>query len=160
LCRQGAVELSKIQPLLEANNVRLIGIGLEELGVHEFIAGKFFKGELYLDTKQEQYKALGFKKYNYCNIWFDMFTKLTRSVAQKGRENKIEGNFKGNGFQSGGTLVVEKGGTNVIVSHKMQALADHLENDKILEALGIRADPSVINAEPRRDSAYSGHNTD
>jgi len=160
LCRQGAAELSKIQPLLEANNVRLIGIGLEELGVHEFIAGKFFSGEIYIDSKREQYKALGFKQYNYCNIWFDLFSRLTRSVAQKGRAKGIENNFKGNGFQSGGTLIVEKGGSNVILSYKMQALADHLENAKILEALGIKADPSVISSEPRRGSGYSGHNAD
>ena len=35
---------SALQPILDKNNVRLIGVGLEELGVQEFIDGKFFDG--------------------------------------------------------------------------------------------------------------------
>ena len=35
---------SALQPILVKNNVRLIGVGLEELGVQEFIDGKFFDG--------------------------------------------------------------------------------------------------------------------
>jgi prostamide/prostaglandin F2alpha synthase len=39
-----AKEISALQPTLKENNVRLIGIGLEPLGVDEFIEGKFFDG--------------------------------------------------------------------------------------------------------------------
>ena len=35
---------SALQPIFQKNNVRLIGVGLEELGVQEFIDGKFFDG--------------------------------------------------------------------------------------------------------------------
>lgn len=43
-CRVAAKELSALAPHLAKANVRLIGIGLEELGVDEFIEGKFFAG--------------------------------------------------------------------------------------------------------------------
>ena len=32
------------QPLIKENNVRLVGVGLESIGVEEFIEGKFFDG--------------------------------------------------------------------------------------------------------------------
>ncbi|CAG7820401.1 unnamed protein product, partial [Allacma fusca] len=54
-----------------------------------------------------------------------------------GKKNNVGHNWKGNGFLTGGTLIIEKGGRNVILSYKMQALADHLENSKILKALNI-----------------------
>ena len=43
-CRLGARQLSTLKPRLDANNVRLVGVGLEELGVEEFVKGEFFKG--------------------------------------------------------------------------------------------------------------------
>ena len=33
-----------LQPILAENNVNLIGIGFDDLGVKDFIAGNFFKG--------------------------------------------------------------------------------------------------------------------
>ncbi|CAG7833496.1 unnamed protein product [Allacma fusca] len=134
----GAAELSKIAPLLRAHNIRLIGIGLEETGYQEFLDAKYFDGDIYLDPKHEQYQALGYKKYNLCSIWCVICCNAdTRKVATEGRKNNIKNNWKGNGFQAGGTLIIEKGGQRVILSSKMQGLADHLENSKILQALNI-----------------------
>jgi len=54
-CRLASVELSKIGPQLQQQNVRLIGVGLEELGVEEFVEKKFWAGELYIDEKQKSF---------------------------------------------------------------------------------------------------------
>lgn len=43
-CRLSAKQLSLIKPQLDANNVRLVGIGLEEVGLEQFIQGDFFNG--------------------------------------------------------------------------------------------------------------------
>ena len=43
------MQLSEIQPQLQKANIRLIGIGLEWLGVEDFIKGNYFKGELFID---------------------------------------------------------------------------------------------------------------
>ena len=40
----------------------MIGVGVEELGVEEFVEGKFFDGELYIDTQKKSYQDLGFKR--------------------------------------------------------------------------------------------------
>lgn len=43
-CRQWAKDLGQISNILNNNNIRLIGVGPEELGVEEFKDGKFFDG--------------------------------------------------------------------------------------------------------------------
>jgi len=136
-CRQGAKDLSKIYPLLKARDIRLIGIGLEEEGVQDFIDAEYFAGELYVDPKKEQYRALAFKQFNICNILGVMFSRIGRAMISKAKENGTPNNFKGNGFLTGGTLIISKGGKDVILFYRQEELADHLENSKILEALGI-----------------------
>jgi hypothetical protein len=116
----------------------LIGIGLEETGYQEFLDEEYFDGEVYLDTKKEQYKALGYRKFNICNIWCVICCNAdTKKVANEGRKNKVKHNWRGNGFLTGGTIIIEKGGQSVILSHKMEGFGDHLENSKILKALNI-----------------------
>ena len=44
MCRLWSTELSSIKPQLDAHNVRLAGVGLEELGLKEFQDGNFFNG--------------------------------------------------------------------------------------------------------------------
>ena len=46
LCRLWSTELSSVKSQLDAHNVRLCGVGLEELGLEEFIEKKFFTGGL------------------------------------------------------------------------------------------------------------------
>ncbi|CAG7834496.1 unnamed protein product [Allacma fusca] len=129
---------SKIAPLLRAHNIRLIGIGLEEIGYQEFLEKKYFDGDIFLDTNHEQYKALGYKTYNICNICCAVCCSAdVKRVSAEGKKNNIKNNWKGNGLQMGGTLIVEKGGKRVILSYKMKGLADHLDNSKILQALNI-----------------------
>lgn len=43
-CRLWAKEVSQIANILSNNNIRLIGVGPEQLGVEEFKEGKFFDG--------------------------------------------------------------------------------------------------------------------
>jgi len=79
LCRLGALQISVIKPLLKANGVNLVAVGLEQLGAEEFIERKFFDGgkdmysyvltlwsvtltEIFIDEKKQCYKDLGYKK--------------------------------------------------------------------------------------------------
>lgn len=41
-------QLGDIAPVLKRNNIRLVGIGVEEVGSKDFIDGKFFDGGTYL----------------------------------------------------------------------------------------------------------------
>ena len=42
--RLAAREVSSLLPAFKSNDIRLIGVGLEPLGVQEFIDGNFFEG--------------------------------------------------------------------------------------------------------------------
>ena len=45
----------------------------------------------------------------------------------------ISGNLKGDGFLMGGTIVVNKGGTETLLQFKQDGPADHVENSAILQ---------------------------
>ena len=49
----------------------------------------------------------------------------------------IKGDMKGDGMQTGGTIVVSKGGGNVLLLHKQTSPGDHADIDQILKVLGI-----------------------
>ena len=51
-CRLGAREISAIKPILDQHDTKLIGVGLEKLGVEDFIAGNFFNGGTYLKEEE------------------------------------------------------------------------------------------------------------
>ena len=47
---------------------RLIGVGLEPLGLEEFLEGNFFDGELFVDEKKESFRTLGFKRMSFLQL--------------------------------------------------------------------------------------------
>ncbi|XP_046547532.1 prostamide/prostaglandin F synthase-like, partial [Haliotis rubra] len=141
-CRLGARQLSTLKPQLDANNVRLIAIGLEEIGVEEFVEGKFFNGELYIDLKKQCYKDLGFRRLGVFSLFPAIFAKKARDAMSQAKTEKIEGNFKGDGMQNGGTVVVAKGG-KVLLNFKQENPADHVDPNEVLKALGIEGTVDV-----------------
>jgi len=118
--------------------VRLVGIGLEELGVEEFVAGNFFDGELFLDSQKKSYEAMGFKRFGYLASIPELLKKLTRDASGRAEARGISGNLAGDGMQTGGTIVVSKGGDEVLYLFKQTSFADHAPNEDILKALGIQ----------------------
>ncbi|XP_042865833.1 prostamide/prostaglandin F synthase-like [Penaeus japonicus] len=138
-CRVGAKELSLLAPQLAQAGVRLIGIGLEELGVEEFIEGKFFDGELYIDTDKKNYKALNFKNLSALGLIPALIAKVARDTVRKAKQMGISGDMKGDKMQTGGLLVVSPKGEKILYEFKQENPADHAENAAILGALGLEA---------------------
>lgn len=138
-CRVAAKELSLLAPQLAEAQVRLIGIGLEEIGLEEFMAGKFFEGELYIDTDKKSFKALQYKKLGFLNMVPALLSRVAREAVRKGKEWAVGGDMKGDGFQNGGLLVVGCKGEKVLYEFKQENPADHAENSAILKALGLEA---------------------
>ncbi|OWF43096.1 Prostamide/prostaglandin F synthase [Mizuhopecten yessoensis] len=128
-------EISALKPQLDAINVRLIGVGLEELGLDDFLKGEFFTGDLFLDVKKQCYKDLGFRRLNFFSLFPAIMAKVSRDAMDKAKKEKIDGNLKGDGMQNGGILIVETGG-KLLLSFKQENPADHLENREILKAVG------------------------
>ncbi|XP_065558634.1 prostamide/prostaglandin F synthase-like [Artemia franciscana] len=71
-----------------------------------------------------------------------LFAKVARDAMSKTRALGISGDMKGDGFQNGGVLIVEKGG-KLLYYYKQDNPADHVANEKILEVLGIDNTNSV-----------------
>lgn len=61
------------------------------------------------------------------------------------RSDGLPGNLKGNGLQTGGTLIVSKGGTKILIDYRQTNPADHVANSEILKALGIADVPEDNN---------------
>jgi len=137
-CRLAAKEISSILPQLKEHNVRLIGIGLEPLGLEEFLEGEFFAGELFVDEGKQSFKELGFKRVGFLQLVPGLFSRKWKEAKAKADSLSLGGNLSGDGYQTGGVLVVGQGGAPTMYTYKQDDVADHPENSAILEALGIQ----------------------
>jgi prostamide/prostaglandin F2alpha synthase len=135
LCRGQAVEMAKMLPQLEANNVRVVGIGLEKLGMEEFEEKKFWKSELYIDNGKKIHNALALTKVGWVGTF--MMIVANKSVKEAAAKTKdTPGNFQGDGRQLGATFVMAKGG-DLLLDHRQKDFGDQPTNAEILEALGL-----------------------
>ncbi|XP_047508878.1 prostamide/prostaglandin F synthase-like isoform X1 [Pieris napi] len=135
-CRLWAKELDDIAPVLKNNNIRLIGVGVEEAGSKEFIDGKYFDGELFYAEDRSIYQKLGFKRFNVVTILTSLLWKQSREAIAKGNKMGLGGDMKGDWVQTGGMLLVEKGGK--LINHfKQTGPSDHLSNEEILKCFGL-----------------------
>ncbi|KAG5836071.1 prostamide/prostaglandin F synthase [Anguilla rostrata] len=137
VCRWTAVEVSKLKEDLRANNVALVGVGPEEIGLKEFQDGCFFKGELYIDDKKQSYKDLGFKRYSAISLVPAALGKKVRNVVTKANAEGIQGNFNGDLLQSGGMVIIAKGGEKVLLHFAQDSPGDYVPLENIVKALGI-----------------------
>ncbi|CAL8339964.1 unnamed protein product [Merluccius merluccius] len=137
VCRWTAAEISKLEPDLRANNIALVGIGPEETGLQEFREGGFFKGALYLDVNKKTYKDLGFKRYTALSLVPAALGKKVRDVSAKASAQGIQGNFSGDLLQSGGMLIVAKGGEKVLLHFVQDSPGDFVPLEDVSKALGV-----------------------
>ncbi|XP_040888833.1 prostamide/prostaglandin F synthase [Toxotes jaculatrix] len=137
VCRWMASEISKLEPDLRASGVALVGVGPEEFGLKEFKEKGFFKGSIYVDEQKKCYKDLGFKRYSALSVVPAALGKKVRDVAAKASAEGIQGNFSGDLLQSGGMLIVAKGGEKVLMHFIQDSPGDHVPLEDISKALGI-----------------------
>ncbi|CAF4905867.1 unnamed protein product [Pieris macdunnoughi] len=161
-CRLWAKELDDIAPVLKNNNIRLIGVGVEEAGSKEFIDGKYFDGELFYAEDRSIYQKLGFKRFNVVTILTSLLWKQSRDAIAKGNRMGLENDLVGDGLQNGGILLMKKGGKLIclggdmkgdwvqtggmllvekggkLINHfKQTGPSDHLSNEEILKCFGL-----------------------
>lgn len=77
-----------------------------------------------------------FKRFNFLSILGSLLWADSRKVISEARAMKIPGNFAGDGLQTGGMVIVEKGG-KLLYEFKQNGPGDHLPNSKIIEVLGL-----------------------
>jgi len=141
-----AREVSAIKPILDQNQVKLVGVGLEELGLEEFIEGKFFQGDLYINEKKQSYNELGFKRFGFLGLFPAVLSRLSRAAQSRAKSLGLGGNMAGDGYQNGGALVVSESGATLF-HYVQEEAADHASNADILKALNIVVDGPIPTAE-------------
>ncbi|XP_072238031.1 prostamide/prostaglandin F synthase [Leuresthes tenuis] len=137
VCRWMASEISKLEPDLKAAGVSLVGVGPEEFGAQEFKEGGFFKGSIYVDEQKKSYKDLSFKRYTALSVVPAALGKKVRDIAAKASADGIQGNFSGDLLQSGGMLIVAKGGEKVLLHFIQDSPGDLVPLEDVSKALGI-----------------------
>jgi len=135
--------VSAIKPILDSNDVKLVGVGLEELGVQEFIDEQYFKGELYIDTEKKSYNALGFKRFGFFGLIPAVLSAASRLAQSRAKSLGMTGNLAGDGYQNGGALVIGKNG-ETLFHYVQQGAPDHASNLDLLKALNIDPLPDPI----------------
>lgn len=121
---------------MEKLGASLICVGHEKFGEgsdsdRSFEAGHYFSGPVYVNEGKELYSALFQRKGLLSGFGiFDMSKERMKQVKERG----TTGNLKGDGFQLGGTIVLQPDGT-VKLFHQQKYYGDDATNEDILEAL-------------------------
>ncbi|EUB63581.1 hypothetical protein EGR_01663 [Echinococcus granulosus] len=136
-CRLHALELSRFQSAFQAKGVRLIGIGHDTEGVEEFREGQFFSGELYLDEKKETYAVLGCGSVGLVPGMFSLIQSAGRNLIRETKGKNVVGNLKGDGWQTGGLVVVDKDGS-LLYFFKQTKVTDNPDYVKIKELFNLK----------------------
>nr|CAH8858275.1 unnamed protein product [Trichobilharzia regenti] len=93
--------------------------------------------DLYLDPDRSTYKALEYKKVSACSGLKTLFSKAGRALNAQAKAAKIPGNMSGDGWQTGGLLVVGKGG-EVLYHFEQKQVVNHPDYKKIIDVLKIK----------------------
>ncbi len=83
------------------------------------------------------YKRMGFKKMSTLGLFKAVAGKAARRAQSRAKQLNLPSNVKGDKFQYGGCLVVEKGGKETLLTYVQEGAPDHVENEDVIKALGI-----------------------
>jgi peroxiredoxin len=135
ICRMSAANISAAAPLLAKKNVKVVGFGIETLGFEDFYKGKYFTGDLFVDSDGKAYSALKLRKNSWRNLWGLMGGSIM-DLFDQSKKKGFENNLKGNLTQLGGTFLIMPDGT---VPYAHFQSNDSFEPDllKIMEVLGL-----------------------
>ncbi|CAI5486573.1 unnamed protein product, partial [Closterium sp. Naga37s-1] len=144
ICRGGAMDMSRAIPHLHNAGVRVVAIGLDHLGMDEFIDGGYWKGELYIDDGKRAYRALQLKSISLWQVAYQLlFDKTVKKSL--GDTANVKGDLAGDGLQLGATFVFDKGG-KLLHDFRQVTVADHPSPEELLKPFGI--DTSTPNPPP------------
>ncbi len=129
LCRAYAKKIQEALPRFEQKGIHVVGISFEALGEgsdsdRSFVAGGYWTGELYTIDKSVYTYMFGKKSI------FGIFD-IDKEALKETRQNKISGNFKGDGLTLGGQILVAPP-NRVVFEHKQKRFGDDATVEEIL----------------------------
>jgi prostamide/prostaglandin F2alpha synthase len=116
------------------NKLKHVAVGLAKLDYEDFLKENYFQnGHIYIDEGKQTYKALDFTSKGI----FSLYGMLNVGLYTKGYQASkrgIKGNMKGDGFQLGGTLIVDRKG-DIIFKHLQKSYSDQPDMEQIFKAV-------------------------
>lgn len=97
----------------------------------------FSPTEVYIDEGKKSYRDLGYKRFTWLSIWTALLSRISRAAVSESKRMNISGNLSGDGLQNGGLLIIDKGGSKVLLNHHEESPGDHVANETIIQSLGI-----------------------
>ncbi|KAI9296742.1 hypothetical protein K502DRAFT_158414 [Neoconidiobolus thromboides FSU 785] len=141
LCRYEARLLSDLKPLFDDLKIKLVAITFDEVGLQEFLNGGYWEWGLYVDKEKLTHCALGLTKQSPSSAIADIFSIQGRAAIKASMGRNIKGNFKGDGFQLGGTFVIKKD-AGLVYEYRQSHAALYPSIKEIFKAAG--GDPEDV----------------
>ncbi len=131
----GASDLSaSINKINEENNniIDYNLIGLSYLDYNLFEEDNIvLNGKIYIDEKKQTYKLMNFPKVGVFS-GYGMLNPKVYIQSYAASKRGFKGNLQGDGFQLGGTVIVDKYG-NVVYKHNQKNYTDYPKEDEIIK---------------------------
>ncbi len=98
-------------------------IGMSRLDYDDFVQKNYFSGgKVYIDKKRFTYHVMEYGRKGCSSCWG--LCDCSICIGEyKEKKKGIKGNYKGDGFQLGGTIITDRNG-DVIYSYKQRAYND------------------------------------
>ena len=136
LCMMGAADLSaSVKKINEENNNILdyATIGLSYLDYNIFEENNYVEnGKIYIDEKKNSYKLMNFSSLGFFS-GYGMMNPMVYIRAMAAKARGFIGNMQGDGFQLGGTVIIDRLG-NIIFTHKQSNYTDYPKEEALVKA--------------------------
>ena len=135
LCRAYVVEIQKYKQNLENKNCKVVCLTFEAFGQESdsdfsFQKGNYWNGDIYSIDKNVYTQLYEKKGFGSLLGLLTIDKKVTKMV----KDNNVKGNFKGDGFQMGGQMIINTDG-KVLLDHRQKAYGDDAEIDTLFDVL-------------------------
>ncbi|KAJ9052756.1 hypothetical protein DSO57_1031034, partial [Entomophthora muscae] len=142
LCRYESRLLSELKPEFDALDIKLIAIGFENVGLEDFLSGEYWDWEILVDNERSVHIALDLKKVPVSAGLKDLMSSATRAAIMAATKAGIQGDLKGDGFQLGGTFVIEKETSKILYEYRQLGADSYTSLKEVYESCG--GDPEEV----------------
>ncbi|KAJ9052758.1 hypothetical protein DSO57_1031036 [Entomophthora muscae] len=142
LCRYESRLLSELKPEFDALDIKLIAIGFENVGLNDFLSGGYWDWEILVDNERSVHTSLDLKKIPVSAGLKDLMSSATRAAIMAATKAGIQGDLKGDGFQLGGTFVIEKGTSKLLYEYRQVGAGSYSSLKEVYGSCG--GDPEEV----------------
>ncbi|KAJ9078968.1 hypothetical protein DSO57_1001182 [Entomophthora muscae] len=152
MCKQEALTLREMKPLLDKHNVAIAAVAFEDLDLKNFLTGGYWGWDILLDPERKVYEAAGLWRMTPMQFMRDIFSgrlfKIMSVLLWRGIMNPVRGDPR----QLGGTFVINTDGA-IAYSFKASRLAMFPSAKEIYATIG--GDPDEVEEDVPTSYIYS-----